>query len=294
MDHGHHDPGPPSAGPQVDPAEYASHPHAFVMLGSEALFGCHMTSLWMMGHTYQIVLRLHVSYDVMQAYKAAISEPLTPEDAARYHAPRTCFLTCFPDPFPLPELLLGRRTFLGQLNRGFPKQFTGWPWGNEQALKDRIPVDLERVVYFRHFDYRMEYPEVQTYVLFGERDEAHLYHYQTKELDYDQMASLARAPAWLHPQRLRAGVHVSFPELRGGHTPCEDPFGARRNWRVQYQGTGPERDLDVAHTQWFSTLVTNSPGAPPCSDAASTQPPSSHGGTPADHGHTPGSHGGHH
>lgn len=291
MHDAHHPPGPPPSGPQVDPGEYASHPHAFIMVGREALFGCHMTSLWMSGHTYQIVLRLHVPFDVTQTYKAAIVEPLTAADAARYHAPRTCFVTCFPEPFPLPELLLGRRTFLGQLNRGFPKQFTGWPWGNETPLKDRFPVDVERVVYFRHFDYRMAYPETQTYILFGERDEAHLYHYQTKELDYDQVASLKSAPSWLHPQRLRAGVHVSFPDLCGGHTPCQDPFVARMDWRVQYQGTGRERDLTVAQTQWFSTLVTNSPGAPPCSEPTVQTKPQHPGGTPHPHsGHAP--HGG--
>jgi hypothetical protein len=284
MDHSAHSPETGDL-PQVDPAELMSHPHAFVMVGQESLFACHMTSLWMLGHTYEIVLRLHVPYDVMRTYVEATRTVPTAGEVERLFSPSTIFLTCFPDPFPLPELLLGRRQFVGQMNRGFPRHFTGWPWSAEKPLKHRFPVEIERVVHFRHFDYSMEYPHRQRYLLFGERSEAHLYHSQTKELDYDHVASLASAPDWLHPKRLRTGVFISVVDLPGGRTPCEDPFGARKAWGVQYQGTGPVRPLTVARSQWFFTAVTNRPGSPPCSDGAASSSPASPAMPPHAHHH---------
>lgn len=244
--------------PDVDPMEYGPHPHSFIMVGHEALFLCHMTSLWMSGHTYEAVVRAHVPYDVMREYLRVTSTPDL-QRAETHHAPTTCFVTNELELFPLPELPLGRRTFVGRLFLGMPKQYAGWPWTGETPIVDRFPVEVERVVDFRHYDYGVERPAAQTYTLFGEGAEAHLYHRQAREPDYDHIATLQHAPAWLHPQRLRLGVRVEVPDLCGCVTPPADPFVAKRTWNVRYHGTGPPRELTVAHSSWFATFVTNRP-----------------------------------
>lgn len=258
--------------------EYAAHPHSFIMVGQEALFLCHMTSLWMAGHTYEAVLRAHVPYEVMQAYLRATSTP-DPRRAATHHAPTTCFLTNELEPFPLAALPLGRRTFLGRVFLGMPKEFTAWPWGGETPIADRFPVEVERVVEFRHYDYGVDYPAAQTYALFGEGREAHLYHRQAREPDYDHIATLREAPAWLHPQRLRLGVRVDVPDLCGCTIPAADPFVEQPTWRVRYHGTGAPRELTVSHSSWFATFVTNRPASP-----------STPHGHPAPHSHAPHDH----
>lgn len=282
--HHQHAPAPgPAPGPQVDPMEFAAHPHAFIMAGHEALFLVHMTSLWMQGHTYQVVLRAHVPHDVMQLFRQVASTPPTPAQRARYHAPTTCVLTNEREPFAIPELPLGRRTFLGTVYRGFPRQLpNGWPYAEETPLADRVPVEVARVVYYRHFEYNARCPETQTYLLFGEGREANLHHVQTREFDYDHVAELREAPHWLHPDRLRLGVQVCLPDLPGDIPLVDDPFEAPARLRVHYQGVPPDRELAVDRTRWFSTLVTNSPGATP--PAAGT--PAAGGAGPALGGHS--------
>jgi hypothetical protein len=116
-------------------------------------------------------------------------------------------------------------------------------------------VTIDRVVYYRHFDFNLEYPPNLTYIMFGEGDEAFLNHYQTREPDFDEVIALKRAPKWVPPSLLEAGLHVNFPNMPSSRIPKHSPIkpGERR---VHY-GQKPVREIEVDRSIWFSTKVLN-------------------------------------
>lgn len=129
-------------------------------------------------------------------------------------------------------------------------------------------------MYYRHFDFNLDYPNSLTYLLFGSGEEAHLYHYQTKEPDFDQVLSLAAAPTWLSPMILEAGVHVNVPTLHNIPVPCSNPL-INPIYQVQYGGGPTQYAISVGRNLWFCTKITNE--YDPCQPKGAGGPPS--GGT---------------
>ena len=110
----------------------------------------------------------------------------------------------------------------------------------------------------------MNYPATLTYLLFGSWNEAHMVHYQTKEPDYDHMASLRAAPSWLANDMLAAGVIIDLPDVprvgtgeKAEGVRCTSPFEDNATIQVRYRGAGPRRPVTVDHTYWFCTRICN-------------------------------------
>ncbi len=242
--------------------------HAFVMLGTKTLFLCHLTMFIMEEHRYQLVMRVSLPDYVYREY---LHERKT-------HPVTTYFLgNSEQDLMSVPELQTGVRTgFIGDVFRGIPDpspadnpeypHYKEWPWKGVTPAISHIPVTIERIVYYRHFDFNLNYPNELTYVLFGRGDEAHLTHYQTKEPDFDHVISLAEAPDWLPSQQLEAGVHVNIPGMLGNRASCSNPL-TDASYRVQYAGISLEKCdsiIKIGFNHWCTTKVVNSKEKDPC------------------------------
>jgi hypothetical protein len=230
--------------------------HAFVMCGTEALFLVHLTMFHMEEHCYQLVLRARLTDQVMKTYV---------EDRKKH--PNECYFigNAPTDGMMVPDFQSGRRTaFVADIFRGLPLKYhyRSWPWAHQEPVLHNILVQVERVVYYRHFDFNLEYPPTLTYVLFGEGNEAFLDHYQTKQPDFDQVVALSEAPHWLPKRLLEAGLHVNIPGMSSYPIPCSNPLKPGE-LVVQYGEQRRER-IKVGRSYWFSTKVVNAEGEDPC------------------------------
>ena len=237
--------------------------HAFVMLGQETLFACHITMFHMQEHLFQIVLRCALPRYAMQAYV---------EDLLK-HPGETYFLgNSAQDLMTIPSLHLGQRLrFTGDIFRGIPYQrdYPEWPWEHETPIVPNVDVTIEREVYYRHFDFNLKYPDSLTYAIFGAGGEAHMTHYQVKEPDFDHVLSLREVPAWLPAQMLQSGTHLNFPKLRSSSPVyCSNPL-PEGEYEVQYGGQPFTYRITTGKTHWFSTKIVNMhnpcPDTPPAS-----------------------------
>jgi hypothetical protein len=231
--------------------------HAFVMLGQQTLFLCHLTMFHMEEHMFQLVLRCNLPPDAMHAYVA---------DRLK-HPNETYFLGNGPDDLlTVPALHLGQRTsFTADIFRGIPYQpvYSEWPWKHVVPLVANVDLSIEREIYYRHFDFNLKFPDSLTYVIFGAATEAHMTHYQVKEPDFDHVLSLKKAPEWLPEQTLQAGVHLNFPGLDSTPVYCNNPLTEGEH-EVQYSGQNYPYRIVTGQTHWFSTKIVNA--ANPCPD----------------------------
>jgi hypothetical protein len=244
--------------PNPEPLAPAERRHAFIMVGTEVLFLVHMTMFHMEEHCYQIVLRARLPDSETAKFRNFRRE--NPEQAY-FLANLTEF------PMDVPELASGKITsFQAEVFRGIPPktEYTEWPFPPKSSVFPKVCVTVERVVYYRHFDFGFDYPKHLTYVLFGAGDEAHMQSYQTKEPDYDHILSLAAAPPWLPKIKLESAVTVSFPKLRSRPMRLKNPL-AGKMYRVEYQGFSKylgyafarRHPVQIGTTWWFHTSPLN-------------------------------------
>jgi len=238
--------------------------HAFIMMGRQTLFVCHLTMYGMEEHNYQLVLQAKLPPEAMRQYN----------NDREKHPNSTYFLGNSPhDLLTVPDMQTGARPyFIADVFRGIPQlqKYVSWPWENQTPIIRGVPLLIERVVYFRHLAMTFEAPTTLTYALFGSGNEAHMTNYQTKTPDFDQVVSLAEAPTWLTSTQLQSGVHVSISAHRApGTIPCADPLPASDETTsatclVKYRGTGPERPIKIGYHHWFCTKIANDPEPDPC------------------------------
>jgi hypothetical protein len=237
--------------------------HAFVMLGKKTLFLCHLTMFHMQEHMFQVVLRATLPDEAMKTFLA---------DSAA-HPDETYFLgNTNQDLMTVPSLKTGERgSFIADIFRGIPKKkvYDHWPWDGVTPLVASVRTTIDAMVYYRHFDFNLQYPQHPTYVIFGSGAEAHLTHYQVREPDFDHILSLREAPAWLPGWALQTAVHLDFPEVQGGPQFCAPPLQNGSSHTVQYAGQLQPVDqqpfkIDVSRTYWFSTKILNAEN--PCPD----------------------------
>jgi hypothetical protein len=238
--------------------------HAFITLGSKRLFLCHMTMFHMEAHCYQIVLEASLPDAAMKLYRRE----------REAHPGETYFLGNVPqDLFTVPQIAIAARSgFIADIWRGIPhkKQYTEWPWTGLAPTIASIAVKVERVIFFRHFDFNLEFPAKLSYILFGAGTEAFLTHFQVKEPDFDHIVTLARAPEWLPEEQLRAGAPINVPSL-SGTLKCWNPL-QKGTHEVQFAGfpvKGKPLTIDVARSEWFCTKIVNSSN--PCPDEGSCE-----------------------
>lgn len=238
--------------------------HAFVMLGTNTLFICHLTMYGMEEHNFQLVLEAKLPDEAMRAFA---------EDR-RSHPDKTYFLGNSPnDLLTVPEMNTGARPyFIADVFRGIPQlpKYESWPWADQAPIVKGVRLDIARVVYFRHLCMSFDAPTTLTYVIFGTGDEAHMTNYQTKIPDFDQVVSLAGPPAWLTSTQLQSGVHVTINAHRTAtELPCVDPLPASSgatpaDCMVKYRGTGDDLPIKLARHHWFCTKISNDPEPDPC------------------------------
>lgn len=247
--------------------------HALFLVGTQHLFLVHMTNMWTECHQYQFIARARVPPDIKERYL---------EDRNRHPTDWYIVGNDAEDLISLPDIQRGRRTsFKGSLWRGFPKigGTDDWPWANEPATIAHFDVEVERVVYFRHFDFNFNQPNTLSYLLFGRGDEAHLQHYQVKQPDFDHVLTLSKAPAWLPEEALEAGMHVNFPDIpavphgkdcwQGVH--CTNPLKDGTHY-VQFAGYGPTRPISVDRTVFFDTFPVNKSNPCKCPNGPGQDP----------------------
>ncbi|MDP9104850.1 MAG: hypothetical protein M3N49_02855 [Candidatus Eremiobacteraeota bacterium] len=237
-------------GPMNGDITVAPGQHAFVMLGERTLFLCHLTMFHDEEHRFQLVLRATLPDDAMRRY---LADRKANPDATYFLGNST------DDLMTVQSIQSGRRdAFKADVFRGIPIQrdYPEWPWKNQTPIIAGASVRIDHVVYARHFDFGLAYPEKLTYVVFGMGDEAHLTHYQVKEPDYDHVLSLARAPAWLPAEALEAGVHLNCVDLpQDMH--CTNPLTSAEQ-RVTYAGLpAPIYTIEPGKSYWFSTKIVN-------------------------------------
>lgn len=232
--------------------------HACFLVGTQALFLVHMGNAWMDCHRYQMILRITIPEDVKQKFL---------EDRIRH--PGEWYITgnLEQNLLSLPDIKRGVvKSFRASLFRGWPDPMVEgpWPWAKTKPVISSFEVTIDRVVWFRRYDFNEDWPRTSGYVLFGEGDEAHITHSPIKQPDFDHVANLAIAPAWLPKELLEAGVPINFPTIPavpGGHS-CREAVHTQNpifdgTHSVQYSGYGPPRPIEVARTVFFGTFPFN-------------------------------------
>ena len=254
----------------LDPADEELDQHAFIMLGKEALFLCHMTMFDHEEHCHQFAFRAKISDAAMNAYRSALG---TSRPVNGGYWDKTLFLaSSAKDLLNIPQLQSGyRRAFLADMYQGVPDQpkDLGWPWSDQvrksYLVMEDVVVWIERIVFSRHFDFALERPRKLSYVLFGEGSEAHMTNFQVTPPDFDHVVTLKGAPSWLPKRKLEAGVPVQFDkdsQPSGRPVNCQDPLPPGP-YRVKYAGQGHANyEVEIASTWWFSTRILNP--ADPC------------------------------
>jgi hypothetical protein len=248
--------------------------HAFIVVGSETIFLCHQIMSHMEGHNYEMVLEARLPLDTVDTL-------IRDRDEGRTH-----YLANDKEWHRLASMKAGHVTrFEANIWNSFekaPKLMPPWgipgqprpPW-----LTD-VPVEIVRVVHYRHSNANLTGRRHEEYFLFGKGNEAHLYHSIVRQPDYDHVATLKARPEWLSTPQLEAGVSVSFPGLPWApeETRCMNPLADGSRHEVRYFGiteyrnskTGedpkpvPRYKIHVGRTWWFSTRVVNYFDRNPC------------------------------
>ena len=229
-----------------NPSPIADQPnfHGMFMLGDRQLFACHMPMFHKEPHCYQMILKISLPDVVMQAYRTG-----------RKADPDAVFNLINSDsaPMTLPAIAIGEIThFPADIYRNYSNANGGAP---QEKLFSEVPLEVERVVYFRHFDAGFNYPESLTYLLFGSENEAHLSHYICRDPDFQHLLSLTSYPDWISPQQIQAGVTVNIVGLSSQPIPCSNPLD-QDIYQVNFSGQ-TDRSFPIyvgKHAnRWFST-----------------------------------------
>lgn len=215
--------------------------HGFFMFGTEVLFASHMPMFTMARHMYQVELRVSLPDKVMDDYRAGFKAE--------------------PTPWNYTNGELDRLTLPGIKSRGhtsYPvdvyRDYSGSaPVGH--LIASGVPLTVQEVVHFRHFQFDIPRPDRLTYLLFGRSGEAHLSHYVARDPDFHHIMTLGSAPDWISPEQLAAGVTVTFADIPSLPVPCVNPLTAG-SYQVLFEGqkdTPATLDLTGATTVWFGT-----------------------------------------
>jgi hypothetical protein len=220
--------------------------HGFVMAGEQTLFLVHLAMFYMENHRYQLILEASLPAYAMQEYVADRKQ--NPNEVYILGNVQTDLMT-------LPQIQNRQVvTFIADIFRGMPSDPD-----KDKPLIHNVEVSIDRIVYFRYFDYSVDYPPTLTYIIFGAGTEAHMTHYLTKQPDFEQVLDLALPPDWLDIQHLQAGVAINIPSLPNTLS-CSNPL-VEPTYNVQMGGTG-SYVIEVGTSYFFDTGSLNNPD--PC------------------------------
>lgn len=239
--------------PTSNPSQDTPTSHGFFMLGTGTVFFYHSAQFAMEDHSYQMIFTVTLPADAMSAYVQDVQQN------------PTGFVWVFnngvgktPPPdqlFTLPQVQIGQVTSLtGSITRISDNL------QSSTTIVADTTVTVERLVYFRHFDYSQDYPNPLPYILFGDETGAYVAHFLTKLKDFDNLAVLAAAPAWLEMSQLMAGAPIDFTTVpyTPGTLPSASPLTAGTAYPVEFGGVGdPSFTVQVQSIYWFDVTVVN-------------------------------------
>jgi hypothetical protein len=216
--------------------------HNFFMFGSKALYVEHMPMFTEEKHMYQVILRVTLPDAVMRDYRARQGPRRTPWN-----------LVNSAKDYTLPQIKAGTLcSFLVDVYADYSNDDAS-PAGSPFASD--VPLTVQEVVHFRHFDFNIPRPQYPTYLLFGRDGEAHLSHYIARDPDFQHIVTLGSVPAWLSPDQLAAGVEICLTDVPSQPIPCANPL-REKSYRVLFQGRKDAQatlDMNGASSVWFST-----------------------------------------
>jgi hypothetical protein len=241
---------------QTDSIVDAPGTHNFFMFGSKTLYVSHMPMFTVEKHMYQVILRVALPDAVMRGYRARQGPGRTPWNLVNSEHEYT-----------LPQIKAGMLTsFKVDVYEDYSNADAA---PVEPPFARNVPLKVDEVVHFRHFDFNIPRPQHLTYLLFGRGGEAHLSHYIARDPDFQHIVTLGSVPAWLSPDQLAASAEISLADVPSLPIPCAGPL-TEKSYPVLFQGRPDARatlDLNGASSVWFSTgnlLNANDP----CQSAA--------------------------
>jgi hypothetical protein len=228
--------------PDPDPIIDAPGTHNFFMFGSKTLYVSHMPMFTIEKHMYQVILRVSLPGAVMHGYLEGQGRGRTSWN-----------LMNSAKEIALPQIKAGTLTsFEVDVYKDYSSADAA-PVGPPFARN--VPLTVDEVVHFRHFNFDIPRPHHLTYLLFGRGGEAHLEHYIARDPDFQHIVTLGSAPAWLSPDQLAAGAEICLADVPSLPTPCGGPL-TKRSYPVLFQGRPDARatlDLNGASPVWFGT-----------------------------------------
>lgn len=219
--------------------------HGMFMVGTKTLFLTHMPMFTDERHMYQMVLRVRLPDTAVALYqKLRAANPEKPYNLINVDS----------DKFTLPDIKSGKVTsFKATLYDGYSNDNGGTPG---PVLLDQIPVTIEAVVLFRHFNFGINRPPRLIYTLFGADGEAHMTHYIAQDPDFQHIVTLAAPPSGFSDAQLQAGIDLDFTDVSSKPILCAPPIKAAV-YKTLFAGR-PDAPvmLDLTkgtHSIWYST-----------------------------------------
>jgi hypothetical protein len=217
--------------------------HGFIMAGTTKLYICHLPMFNMQNHMYQVTLEVTIPKEAFDTYLA--DKEAHPEAVYVLGNLQT-------DLFTIPDVILDKTTlFMADIFRGVPEDPN-----TETPLIHNIETRITRVVYARHFDYGITYPDDLTYVVFGNEREAFIDHYLTSDKDFLNIISLAKVPSWLPIDLLEISSNVGFIDYKSTPMPTSSPL-VEKTYDVTFQGQNELFELEVGKQLFFDTEIVN-------------------------------------
>jgi hypothetical protein len=219
--------------------------HGFILNGTEALYICHLPMFNMKNHMYQITLEVTISPEAKAAYL---------QDKQANPGNYYVLGNLQTDLFTIPDVMLGKtKNFQADIFRNMPADPN-----KDTPLIHNVTTSIKRVVYARHFDYAISYPDDLTYILFGNEKEAFLDHYLTAEEDFLNIIAVTKVPDWLPIDQLAISANVSFIGIPATPMP-ENPPLAPDTYKVSFQGQEAMYELETGEDIFFDTEIVNMP-----------------------------------
>ena len=167
--------------------------HGMLVVGTHDLYLSHLP-MFHAPHDYQAIVACR--------WRATGGDPQQRYLADRAKTGATLY-TLVPEPFVLPDVIQGQKSFRATLYRGHFER------GGVPILTG-LTVDITRVVHFRKFDPAATHAPQARYLVFGTPAEAYAAHLISAPPDVDQVLSV-RVPATMPAAALAAGQAVDLP-----------------------------------------------------------------------------------
>lgn len=227
--------------------------HAFVLLGDQTVYGCHLGMFHMPEHHYQVIIQVTLGRD--DKYEDA-REKYLKEQKLR---PAVTFVVINP---PGKEMLLPEMLD----KRSFPAEIWAVPdtdFAKKEIIVTGLTVTIDKVLYDRKFNPEEIPPVKPRYLLFGSSDRAHMTHYMTKDPDYQLTLDLDSISG-LTSEQLANGVLIDLKNIQEHHKPESDPLCVYRGKHVDYTLVDPGimdytiGKLEIGATHSFDVKILNS------------------------------------